>query len=248
MTIVFIVTTYIKTNDHYTMLQECLHSIHKHHPYDEIQVLDDDHSKYELVKVPNFCKVEKTPLPQCGEVNPYYWSAKHKDEFAKFVYIHDSVKLIKPLPIESDESFRTLWYASTNIHLDISDELVDDFMCDLIIDKQICLEELYKLRLHIGSMSFGAMGIWDQNFCKFLVERTNFMEHANKLNVRHLRCFFERLIYIFVKKYEGFEDPRVFIQKSICGDIYNHVNGFSNKRFDLENIGNPYVVKIWNGR
>ena len=201
---IFIVTTYIKTDEQYTMLQECLNSIHEHHPDVIIQVLDDDHSKEELVKVPDFCKVEKTPLPQCGEVNAYYWSAKHKDEFAKFVYVHDSVKLIKPLPIESNESFRTLWYAGMGINADTTSDLIDEFMEDFMIDGETCLSELYKLRLHLGSMSFGAMGVWDQSFCRFLVERTNFMQKANKLNVRHLRCFFERLLLFFFKTHGRF--------------------------------------------
>ena len=77
MEMVFIVTTYVKTDEQYAMLQECLHSIHTHHPDIVIQVLDDDHSKEGLIKVPDFCRVEKTPLPQCGEVNAYYWSSKH---------------------------------------------------------------------------------------------------------------------------------------------------------------------------
>jgi hypothetical protein len=248
ISIIFIVTTYVKTDEQYNMLQECLYSIHLHHPEAVIQVLDDDHSKTELISIPEFCRVEKTPCKQCGEVNAYYWSAKHKDEFEKFIFIHDSVKLINPLPLESDKSFRTLWYASINIHLDITNDIIDEFMYDFMIDNELCLEELYKIRIHFGSMSFGSMAVWDQKFCRFLVERTNFMEHASRLNTRRLRCFFERLVYILVKKYEGFEIPDTFIQRSICGDIYNHVDGFSNKRFDLENPGNPYAVKIWNGR
>lgn len=245
---VFIVTTYIKTDDQRKMLEECLQSIHTHYPNAVIQVLDDDHYKEDIIKVPDYCLSEKTPLKQCGEVNAYVWAAKHKDDFDTFVYIHDSVKLINPLPLDSDISFRSLWYASVNIHLDINDELVDEFMCDFLIDNTNCLNELYMLRIHIGSMSFGAMGIWDRKFCDFLISRTNFLDLVHKLNTRRLRCFFERLIYILDSKYEGYQDPIIFMKKTICGDIYHHQDGFSNKSFDIPNPGNPYVVKVWNGR
>jgi hypothetical protein len=89
------------------------------------------------------------------------------------------------------------------------------------------------------------MAIFNSEFLYFLKNNTNFMELAHMFNTRHMRSFFERVLYITV--YEFYNND---IKKySICGNIFNHKRVFKTAcSLDTLSAGNPFALKIWQGR
>jgi hypothetical protein len=242
---IFILTTYI-TNQHQSeLLAASIDSIRAHHPDASIQVLDDDHSKPECVAVPLYCKIEKTKHSRCGEVNAYIWAIEHKTEYDIFIYIHDSCKIRSPIPyLLKGRHFRQFWFTSRSSNNDTRGEEIDAFMNIFTVYRQDCKEELELVRGGKENIIFGTMAAFDRDFLTFLETQTNFIACAPLLNGRSMRCFFERLLYIIVKKFTG---GREFVANAYCGDIFKHTDAFNNSSFAIK-PNNPYLIKVWQSR
>jgi hypothetical protein len=243
--VVFIITCYTSTTEQYDMLLKCIKSVSEYHPDAAIQVLDDNDTFTDCIPVPSFCKVEKTQNPGCGEVNAYTWAIQHQLEYDHFIYIHDSCKLINRIPYRLDDKhFKQFWNVSINSHLDTNGDVIDSIMRNVHINGRDCLAELDIVRKGNGNLIFGAMAAFDRTFLQFLDTKTNFNEIAPLLKGRPLRCFFERLLYIFVWI---FSNDQYFYHNTYCGHIHDHTNGFHNKSFDIY-PNNNFIVKVWQGR
>lgn len=242
---VFILTTYITNQKQSELLAASIDSIHTHHPDASIQILDDDHSKPECVAAPSYCKIEKTKHAKCGEINGYVWAIEHKTEYDIFIYIHDSCKVRSAIPYElKGRHFRQFWYTSRCSNNDTTGAEIDSFMNIFTVSRKDCKDELELVRGGKENIIFGAMAAFDGDFLTFVETQTNFLECAYLLNTRHMRCFFERLLYIIVMKYTG---GREFIKNAYCGDIFKHTDAFINQNFSIK-PNNPYLVKVWQSR
>jgi hypothetical protein len=221
-------------------------SCKKYMGYARIVVLDDDHAKKELVQVPPGVKVVKTPWPKCGEINAYKWACDNKHQFDIFIYLHDSTRLLQPLPLECNYHFIPLWYSHRSINRDMTGPVVKSFIQEFKVKNSSC-ESIYASMLqNEGSIAFGCMAIFDKVFLEFLSTETNFLDLGYKLTTRSLRSFFERVLYMI---YVKFGDPSVFNSSAICGNIFLHKKAFTNTDiFDFSLANNPYVLKCWQGR
>ncbi len=244
--VAIIVVAYQKTEFQKKLLETSLNSVKMHMENSYVIVLDDDHSTDTVLSVSSDNKVEKTKFSRCGEINAYIWACEHRDSFDKFIFLHDSAIILKPLPLEIPEHFRPFWYTSKCIQDNLKGKDVEDFIRDFKIKGESC-DTIYRALLqNRGSIVFGGMAIFDSIFLKFLVEETNFLDLANRLNTRYLRCFFERLLFIV---YAKFGDSNKFNRSALCGDIFNHRDAFHPcKTVRPELANNPYVLKIWQGR
>ena len=241
---VFIITCYLITDFQKNLLLNCVNSIHRLYPDETIQVLDDNHTA-EFPKLPEYCKIEKTIHPRCGEVNAYVWACKNINNYNRYVFIHDSTQLLSKLPTELPYHYRAFWYSSECVDHNTRGKDIDAFILKFKIKGKDVKKVLNDIRKRAGNIAFGAMATWDNEYINYLIQETNFLEVASMLNTRPMRSFFERLVYII---YFYFQNPNLFRQNTICGNIMGHKNTFNNKDMNPSCAGNPYLLKIWQGR
>jgi hypothetical protein len=241
-----IIVTYQKTEFQKELLAACIKSVTTHMKHASVIVLDDNHSSENLPDVMPAIGLEKTKHPQCGEVNAYVWACEHRSEYDTFVFLHDSTIVLKEIPTVIPDHFRPLWYASKCIRDNLKGGGVEDIMKEFRVKGESCDTIYQALLQNRGSIVFGGMAIFDSVFLKFVAEETNVLELAPRLNTRFLRCFFERLLFMV---YSKFGDSNKFNRSALCGDIFNHRDAFHPcKTIRPELAGNPYVLKIWQGR
>jgi len=88
--------------------------------------------------------------------------------------------------------------------------------------------------------------MWDKELCEKLESETNFLEVAGLFDTRQKRSFFERFIYAVAQTMRPFQQ---FRNISVCGDIFNHGYAFTlGTGVNIKNAGNPYMLKVWQGR
>jgi hypothetical protein len=206
--------------------------------------LDDNHTA-KFPTLPKYCKIEKTKYSRCGEVNAYVWACNNINKYNRYVFIHDSTQLLSKLPTELAYHYRAFWYSSRCIDHDTTGREIDDFIAKFIINGKDVKKILKDVRNRCGNLSFGAMGMWDNEYNNYLIQQTNFLEVASTLNTRPMRSFFERLVYII---YFYFQNSNNFIRNTISGDIIRHRNVFKNTDMNPVCANNPYLLKIWQGR
>lgn len=247
----FIITTYIKNPDDIVMLNTCIYSIVKYYSMDttKIIVLDDDHSQENCITVPSFCHFEKTKYPQGGEVNAIEWALQHLNEYATFIFIHDSVRLLHPLPeFDTIIPIRPFWYSSKDSYQNCEFNKIESIVENIKIDNQDIIEDIIETIKGNGTIVFGGMCMFKRDFILHLINRTTLFESLHLFDNRYKRCFFERLMYILIKKLYNIE-LNTFIPLTLCGDIQNHGNYYSNKDMnDISLANNTYFLKVWKGR
>jgi hypothetical protein len=241
---VFIVTCYSVTEFQKKLLFNCIESIHRFYPDDTIQVLDDNHTA-KCPTLPKYCKIEKTKYSRCGEVNAYVWACNNINKYNRYVFIHDSTQLLSKLPTELPYHYRAFWYSSQCVDHNTRGKEIDEFIEKFKIKGKNVKKVLNDLRKRAGNLSFGAMAMWDNEYNNYIIKNTNFLEVAPLLNTRPMRSFFERLVYII---YFYFQNPNLFRENTINGDIMGHKNTFNNRDMNPLCAGNPYLLKIWQGR
>jgi len=242
---VFIITCYSITDFQKKLLLNCVESIHRFYPDETIQVLDDDHTISEFPQVPEYCNIEKTIHPRCGEVNAYVWACRNINKYNRYIFIHDSTQLLSKLPTELQYHYRPFWYSSRCIDHNTKGAEIDTFIKKFTIKDKDVKKVLNDVRKNSGNLTFGGMAIWDNEYNKYLIQETNFLEVAPLLNTRPMRSFFERLVYII---YFYFQNPNNFTKSALSGDIIRHRNVFNNKDMNPSCASNPYLLKIWQGR
>jgi hypothetical protein len=251
--VALIIVTYVKTDFQRDLLKKSVDSVLQYHPDATLVVLNDNHEELIESYLPKSSKIryELTKHPKCGEVNAFVWSCAHTEEFTKFIFIHDSVILHGRIPttMETRIHFRPLWYAPpffASVGLMLQE--VEDVIKDIQIGPSLG-PAIYQIILNrYIFVTFGCMGVWDRDFCKFLSTKTNIITCAGRFNTRNLRCLFERVIYICFAYMHHDVPFRHFASLSICGDINNHESAFSNIKLDSSVAKNPYALKVWQGR
>lgn len=233
----FIITTYCKEDYHEYLLKNCIKRIQIFHPDSDILVLNDSDNS---ISIPHI----KTPYARCGEINAYVWALQNIYSYKNFIFIHDSVFLINRIPIPP-KPFSPFWYSSEDMKDNTCGDEIELFLSKYLVNNKNIQGQINKLRNNEGSIIFGSMAIFNSEFLYFLKNNTNFMELAHMFNTRHMRSFFERVLYITV--YEFYNND---IKKySICGNIFNHKRVFKTAcSLDTLSAGNPFALKIWQGR
>jgi hypothetical protein len=245
---IFIITSSIRTSHQTYLLQECVGAIKQHNPESDIVVIHDC-STQSLIPELKDVKIEYTTegYLQCGELNAYVWACKHYEEYDRFIFLHDSTKILQPIPVYLPEEilFRPIWYSSNCVSTDATGPGVDDIIKQFSLDIQVPYQDILLKGYYGGNLVFGAMGIFTNTFAKKLATETNFVEVAKRFNRRQLRCFFERFLFCIVACWQ---DTTNYRHQSLCGCIFNHGNPFKNRTPEGHAARNPYVVKCWQER
>jgi hypothetical protein len=223
----FIVTTYFKEPHQKYLLDTCVNRIKIFHPDSDILILNDTEVQERI-----------------GEINAYLWAAEHIYSYKNFIFIHDSVFLINRLPIP-ENPFSPLWYSSEDMKDNTHGEEIEVFLKKFHINNAQIYDQVNLLRNNEGSLVFGSMAVFNSEFLYFLKNNTNFLDLAHMFNSRHMRSFFERVLYIIANEFYKTNTK----QYSICGNIFNHKRVFKTAcSLDSLSAGNPYALKVWQGR
>lgn len=243
---VFIITSRINNTHQTQLLQKCTESIRLHHPESDIVVLNDCSNMSIFPKLENV-KIENVMYPNCGELNAYVWACNNYKEYEVFIFLHDSTKLKKTIPLEFEKDilFRAIWYSSVCINADSSGPEVNKILEEFNLDVSKYYTEIMNGGGRGGNMVFGAMGMFTNEFARKLSQDTNFVEIAKYFNRRILRCFFERFLYCILASYQ---DTTKYRDQSLCGCIFSHGNPFKNRLLEDHTANNPYIVKCWQER
>jgi len=244
---VFIITFCSTKPYHESFLKICVNRIRLFHPESDIIILNDSQSHEITTKFDSCVRIEKTHHTSCGEVNAYVWACEHKNEYSKYIFIHDSVFLINRLMLDIEPiHFRPLWTVSRYKSDDTCGADTDNIVNRILLNNKRIDDQILNVRNGFGSVIFGSMGVFNKLFIEFLCNSTNFLDIANMFHTRKLRSFFERILYIFVT---GFYDTTQFNSFSICGDIIEQEYTFKlSSPLYSSYANNPYALKIWQGR
>jgi hypothetical protein len=248
-----LIVSYVTNDFQRDLLKQSIESVLKYHSMDTLVVLNDNHEEPLEKLVPSLPNViyELTKHPKSGEVNAFVWACEHVEKYSRFVFIHDSVVLHGTIPtgLTQGSHFQSLWYA-VPYHASVGLMLpeVENVMKDIMIGPTNGVQ-LYNIILErYIYVVFGCMGVWDREFCRFIQEKTNILEHAGRFNTRNLRCLFERIVYICFAYLHHELQFRAFPALSLCGDIMGHQKHFLNTEVDSKLANNPYALKVWQGR
>jgi hypothetical protein len=243
---VFIITTYITKPHHPTVLKLSVSRIQLYHPDADIIILNDSQS-ITLEGFDSSVRIESTRYQRCGELNAYVWACEHMNEYNHFIFIHDSVLLISRILFDLEGiNFRPLWYGSRCINDDTNSPEIELIISKFRLKKNSISTKIHEIRKGNGSIIFGGMAVFNKKFLEFVVHDTNFMDVAYLFNTRHLRSFFERLLYIILTDFYMISN---FHSYSLCGDIFNHESAFrSCSLLQSDLCRNPFALKIWQGR
>ena len=166
-----------------------------------------------------------------------------------FLYLHDSVFLRNRLPaLRKTCGFMPMWwahkrYASTEMKTPEIQQVASKFQIG-DDDGRKLIKTIYNNEQHV---IFGGMGIFTSEFASWLSRNTNFRTSLFSCNTRLRRCLFERLLSAAFYKFHATYLVDDMIKVSVCGNVHVHTGAFTNQSFSIE-AGNPYAVKIWQGR
>lgn len=248
---VFIIPSRVQIPYQSFLLKECIKGIQEHHPDSDIVLINDCTNISILPEMKDVIMEYIEPgYENCGEVYAYVWACKHYEEYETFVMMHDSTKVLSRLPLEMIKGriYRQLWHSGCCIDTDTRGEEMYAIMRKFSLDVSEPYNHIQNGGYHggaRGNMIFGAMGIFTKEFARRLATETNFIEVGKMFNKRQLRCFFERLLYCIVYKFQNIDN---FRNESVCGCIFNHGNPFKNITPEGHAARNPYVVKCWQSR
>jgi hypothetical protein len=244
---VIIITSKVTNSGQANLLLQSVESAKQQHPDFSIVILNDNSNVNfwpgNILDVT--VELIEKPYIGCGEINAYVWSSKHASEYDIFIFIHDSVCIKQSLPLTFPDNinFMPLWNTNGKCVKDSTNptKVLDEFMEKF---KPNMNDEMTLIRSGKGDVIFGCMGLWNTKFAEFLAS-SNLAEVAPILNTRPLRCFFERFSYCIVKSQQSVENLASY---SIAKNIFSHHQSFKNTSFNISNSGNPYLVKVWQGR
>jgi hypothetical protein len=245
-----IVVTCIRNEFQKDMLIRSIDSIQKAYPNADTVLIDDSGKGYSLdISNLSVSVYTEAKAPKCGEINAYIWACENHDKYSHFLFVHDSTVCISPISLSlCAHPLTPLWFASKQAVLadncfgKENDAILDMFEID---SKEHFLKTMEIVRARKGEVIFGGMALFTPEFCEFLKDKTNFLSIAHMFNTRHLRSFFERFLYCVANEMKPYEK---FREIAICKDIFRHSVAFFNKSYDIKLAGNPYVLKLWQGR
>jgi hypothetical protein len=264
-TFAFIITAKTCNAFQQHLLQECVKHIRAQYPTHTIYILDDNSP---LPPKPQLALTEDPHLhiypalsSGAGELNAYLFSVDARCLHTRVVFIHDSVFLKSLLPsfydkgsaaLDTHPFFQSFWQATRHVWTDIftaENKIIFDNMV-FYFDSPWCptktlLQVLREFQhaLKDFAVTFGAMGMFNTAFVRFVQSRTNLFAIAHLFTTRSHRCLFERIIscLLYMQK-----PPLV---QSLCGDIFKHPAAFKNTSINLSPNSKPTTfVKVWQGR
>jgi hypothetical protein len=267
-TFAFIITAKTCNAFQQHLLKECIRHIRVCYPTHTIYILDDN----SLVSVrENTFAGHQDPnlhiypaLASCaGELNAYLFCVDERCGHTRVVFIHDSVFLKALLPFCYDNNvvsldvhpiFQPFWKATQHVWRDIFIPPNNVILNNMVFffDSPSCpTKRLFRVlkefqQGHKGfAVTFGAMGMFNTSFVRFIQARTNLFAIAHLFTLRSHRCLFERIISCLMYM----QQQQIRNDNFLCGDIFDHPAAFSNTNINPPHSPpRPIFIKVWQGR
>lgn len=263
-TFAFIITAKTCNAFQQHLLKECVRHIRVWYPTHIIYILDDNSPV--SVRENTFAGHQDPHLHiypalvrGAGELNAYLFCVDERCVHTRVVFIHDSVFLKAPLPsfynsmnISFDTThslFQSFWKATRHVWTDIFVIQNSVILNNMVFyfDSPTCpTKTLYQVlrefqQRHKGfAVTFGAMGMFNTSFVRFIQSHTNLFDITHLFTTRSHRCLFERIITCLIYMQQQ--------HNSLCGDIFDHPNAFTNTNINPPLSPPPIFIKVWQGR
>ena len=231
----FIITRHVNSEETNNVWKVCLKEIRKNYPTEKVVIIDDN-SNYDFVTESdvnlNNCEVINSEFKKRGELLAYYYYYKHQ-WFEKAVYIHDSVFLHKPLPIQQVKNVKFLWYFNPGEYdnTETIKRILDQFGNDEV--KKCFEEKRYK-------GCWGVMSVIEHRFLKYIFEKYNMFTLLDFVQNRDDRIAIERIFGIICV----LEEPSLMDHPSILG----HFGQNKNNRNSFDYSFKDYLDDVQNNR
>ena len=214
----------------------CIKSIRKYYPENNIIIIDDN-SNYDYITNEPLYKttIIDSEYPKRGELLPYYYYL-HNKLFDIAVIIHDSIVINKYIDF-TVEKYKFLWDFQSNIKG--CDYLVDDEIRMINILNDFELKAFYEKK-DLWRGCFGGMAIITHDYLTFINNKYDIKKLLDYVISRYYRGIFERVIGCLLQK----ED----ITEALFGDIINYCPFGSISYDQIDYYKHLPIIKFWCGR
>jgi len=230
--------------------KEAIRCIRRFYP-DNMIIIIDDGSQKECITMEGVnaamlmnCMFIQAEIQGAGELLPYYYMNKYR-LFETAVILHDSVFFQKPLEDTVLETTTAifLWHF-TRHHYDIAS--IETRMIRSLHNHESILNFYHKKHLWMGC--FGVQCVITQSFLNRLEEKYNFLALVHQVRDRTDRSCMERVVACIMT----YEEPMLFVEPSLCGDIYEYTRwGYSFDEYLCDREKNTLslpIIKVWSSR
>ena len=245
----FIITRHVNNEFANKIWVACISQIRKTYPNTLIVIIDDN-SNYEFIKIPNDrfldnCVVIDSEYKGAGELLPYYYYSKN-NWFDKAIFIHDSVFINGPIPIDNIKNVKFIWTFEPNETYE-ERPYIEEFLRYLNYGDELL--ELFNN--HDGWKGcYGVMSVITHSYLVHLSEKYNLPILVNHVNKRIHRMSMERIFAIIC-----FHDKQITLETS--PSIYGHyqnIQGNNSYNYDSyfidleQNKIGKHPIKLYFGR
>lgn len=244
MSLGFIITRNIVSEQTDKYWKECCKCIRKFYPENLILIIDDN-SKKEFITPEtdlNNYQIIESEFPGSGELLAYYYFYKTK-LFEKAIIIHDSVFLNSSLDTESVTSVKFLFSFIHNWNNNPQNLSLIDYLNSEKFNT-LELKNLYN-DTNKWQGCFGLQSIITLEFIERLQEKYNIFKLLNIVRCRPKRCCMERVFAVICI----YEDENVFKDKAMFGNIHEFLPwGYTFDQYLKNKPQNKPLIKCWSGR
>jgi hypothetical protein len=232
----FIITRHVSQKIHDTYWKKCYNHI-RHFYNDNIIIIIDDNSNYELIDIEFQNKLNNTIIIQSeyigrGELLFYYYYLKYP-LFNTAVCIHDSVFINKYIDFDTN-SCSFIWHFDTHEW----DNTIDEQNIIKQLKNSQKLLDFYNNK-NLWKGCFGVMSVISYEFLKKIDDLYDFERLLNIIKNKHERCCFERIFACMIHYNTNFT--------SLYGDI-NEYCQFGIQFQYINNLLHLPIIKVWSGR
>ena len=174
MSIGFIMTRHVNSEQTNCYWQECYDCIRKLYNDNKIIIIDDN-SNYQFITKKECYNTEIVQSEYIGraELLPYYYYSKHK-WFDMAIIIHDSIFIYQPINTNIDK-YRMLWHFNPNWYTHDREHMLIKSL-----DNNNNLLEFHNQK-HLWNGSFGVMSIITYEYLNFIDTKYNLSNLLDKI-------------------------------------------------------------------
>jgi hypothetical protein len=216
----FFITRHVRNEEQNFSWNECVKQIREFYKNESIFIIDDNSNQEELKQLYNFENVEKIFIINNqdeykgkGEILSYYYYYKINPA-KKMIFIHDNSFLLHKIDYDDIKDFKFLWSFNQDFINENNNHNDFSTICDFTNGNKI-VEYLKENSKGIGC--FGCQGIITYEYLDYLQKTYNFFQLFEKINNRHSRIMFERILGALMT-YEK--------KTSLFGDWYEYMDKY----------------------
>ena len=247
MTLGFIMTRHVNSEQTNRYWKESYRSIRRFYPTHLIMIIDDDsrpeHVRHEDLLLEN-CFLVRSEFPRCGELLAYYYFHKYR-LFDRAIFLHDSVFVQKYLDFDETKEYQFIWHF---VEHQWDEEKIEVGLLSRLRHGEELIEFYHQKEKWYGC--FGLQAVCTLKWVDRMEETYGFLALVDHIKDRPTRSCMERVIGCIAT----YDDPTIFPYPSIFGSIFAYIHW--NYQYDTylleketaDHILRMPLIKVWSAR